>query len=528
MFSIFFRGYIYLLALLTILENINSKNEKNIILNQYEYELNISKFDLSILNLNIELYNMKYSLMAYINDSNFKLNELFSFYSPYYNHFWLFYISDIDIYSQIISKYKCINDYMIIYGIIIPKSLKNKISSQFNELSPSIFYIEDNFTIFLEESDFRKNDKIIYYSFDLIKPISRYPEIYLLITSLLFVLINCIILMFWNIAYRITKDEYITSIQKYCNMLPYFNLILSISLLIKCLYIKGKDPFLYYEYMATIDTIFISINSFSKILVWYFILMISTGWKIAIQTISRKIRIFYLKMIIFIFLMTCIDITIYYIKENAYNNLCEIKDIVFYLIITLIILKEIRNTMKLLFKKLHYAETLMPEFSEGLLFKIKIFKQLKAIIIIYPIIFIIIFIIHKIIPVKYRSTCLKFIDYYFCDIILLMNLLKIFGPKELPPNYDVDFAKDLENDSGKIYKLSIQTNNEGRVLFNPIDKKETLKIKQKKLPIVIFGPSLSDNNNLSFNKYNFFIKTDNNDKEDINKLYSILELGFSE
>ena len=76
--------------------------------------------------------------------------------------------------------------------------------------------------------------------------------------------------------------------------------------------------------------------------------------------------------------------------------------------------------------------------------------------------------------------------------------------------------------------MSIQTNNEGRVLFNPIDKKETLKIKQKKLPIVIFGPSLSDNNNLSFNKYNFFIKTDNDDKEDINKLYSILELGFSE
>ena len=528
MFSFFLHGYIYILILFSILENVNSKNfERKIILNQYEYELNISQFDLSILNLNIELYNMKYSLMAYINDSNFKLNELFSFYSPYYNHFWLFYISDIDIYSKIISKYKCINDYMRIYGIIIPKSLKDKISNQFNELSPSVFYIEDNLTNFLEESDFRKNDKIIYYSFDLIKPINRYPEIYIFITSLLFVLINCIILIFWNIFYRISKDEYITSIQKYCNMLPYFNIILSISLLIKCLYIKGKDPFLHYEYMATIDTIFISINSFSKILIWYFLLMISTGWKIAIQTISRKIRIFYLKMIIIIFLMTSIDIAIYYIKENAYKNYCEIKDIVFYLIISLIILKEIKKTLKLLFKKLHYAETLIPEFSEGLLFKIKIFKQLKIIIIIYPIIFIVIFIIHKIIPVNYRSTCLKFIDYYFCDIILLMYLLIIFGPKELPRNYDVDFAKDLEDDSGKIYRLSIQINNEGRVLFNPIDKKEALKIKQKKLPIVIFGPSFSDNNNLSFNKYNFFIKIDNDDK-DINKLYSTLELGFSE
>ena len=134
MFPFFlYKNNIYLLIILAIIGNINTTNEKKVILNQFEYELNISKYNLTILNLNIELYNMKYSLMAYINDSNFKFDDIFTFYSPYYNHFWLFYISDINVFNQIISKYKCINDYMIIYGIIIPKNIKNKIPKEFNK-----------------------------------------------------------------------------------------------------------------------------------------------------------------------------------------------------------------------------------------------------------------------------------------------------------------------------------------------------------------------------------------------------------
>ena len=147
----------------------------------------------------------------------------------------------------------------------------------------------------MEESDFRKNDKISYYSFDLEKPIRRYPETYFLISSLLFTFISCIILMFWNIIYRITKDEYITSIQKYCNMLPYLNLIQSIALLIKCLYIKGKDPYLHYAYMNSIDTIYILINSIEKIIIWYFLLSLKY-----LGNINIKID--------FLILLNCINI----------------------------------------------------------------------------------------------------------------------------------------------------------------------------------------------------------------------------
>ena len=527
MFSKFYYKYLYIFIVFFSIIEIISNNENIVILNQYEYELNISKYNLTVLNLNKEIYNMKYSLMAYINDSNINKEKIFSYYTPYYNHFWLFFITDIKIFNQMISKYKCVNDYMIIYGIIVPKSLTPKLPKSFNTISPPIFYIDDSYTNNMKESDFRNNDKILYYSFDTEMPISRYPELYFLISSSLLFCISCFIVIFWHILYRITKAEYITSIQKYCNLFLYLNLILSILLLTKCLYIKGKDPYLHYEYMSTIDTIYITMSSIFKILIWYLLLMISTGWKIAIQTLSRKMQIFYIKMISFLFLMTCIDITIYNINENAFNSFCEIKNIIFYIITTKIILNEIKKTIKLLFKKLHYAQTLIPEFSEGLLFKIKIFKQLKFIIYSYPVKYVIIFLIHLMIPDKYDSTCLKFVDYYYIDLILLIDIVIIFSPKTLPKNYEVDFAKDLEDDSGKIYKLTIEKNEDGTVIFNPLNKKEIKTIQKKKIPIVIFGPSTYGNNNIPFNEYNFLINSVD-DEKDINKLYSTLEIGFSE
>ena len=82
---------------------------KEIILNKYEYEVNISKYYLTVLNLNTELYDMKYSLMAYINDDNYEEN-LFNYYTPFYNHFWLFFISDLKILNQILNTYSSKSD----------------------------------------------------------------------------------------------------------------------------------------------------------------------------------------------------------------------------------------------------------------------------------------------------------------------------------------------------------------------------------------------------------------------------------
>ena len=524
--SIFFK-YIFIIISFFKYKCINSEGFTEIILNKYEYEINVSKYDLTILNLNTELYDMKYSLMAYINDTNLDEN-LFKYYTPFYNHYWLFYVSDIKIYEEILKRYKSKNDYMTLYGIIIPKNLKNKLNSHFNKLFPSIFYVDDNFSTYLEESDFRINDKMVYFSFDTEKPISRYPEKYFIILSLLIFSLSGIILLFWYIFYKVSKNKNITLIQKYCNIFPLLNLILSIVLLIKCLYIRGKDPYLHYEYMPTIDTIFLSLNTIFKCSFWILLLMFATGWKIAIQTISSKILLYYFKFGIIIFLILSMDIVIYNINEKSYNKYCEIINMFFIIIISIIILKKINATVKLLYKKLYYAQTLIPEFTEGLLFKLNLFSKIKVMVIIYPIPNIILFFIHIFLPEIYVSICLKFINYFFINMVFLINLLIILGPKSLPKNYDVDFAKDLEDDPGKIYKLKVSLNSEGELIFNDLTKSEIGIIKKKNIPILVFGPMQNQNKNNSYiYRYHFFINSVDDDK-DINGLFTNLQIGFYE
>ena len=60
--SIFFK-YIFIIISFFKYKCINSEGFTEIILNKYEYEINVSKYDLTILNLNTELYDMKYSLI---------------------------------------------------------------------------------------------------------------------------------------------------------------------------------------------------------------------------------------------------------------------------------------------------------------------------------------------------------------------------------------------------------------------------------------------------------------------------------
>ena len=113
-------------------------------------------------------------------------------------------------------------------------------------------------------------------------------------------------------------------------------------------------------------------------------------------------------------------------------------------------------------------------------------------------------------------------------MIFLTLLLIVLGPRALPKNYDVDFAKDLEDDPGKIYKLNISLNLEGDIIYKDLRQKDITKIKKKKLPIIIFGPSPNQNKNNSFvepNKNVFLIKNIDEEK-DITRFFTNLQIGF--
>ena len=175
---------------------------------------------------------------------------------------------------------------------------------------------------------------------------------------------------------------------------PPLNLFLSVVLLIKYWYIRGKDPYYHYEYMQTIDTIYLSINSIYRFALMNLLIIFSKGWKIVIETISKKILLYYFKMDILIFGILLIDILLYKISEKYYNRYFEIIILVFILLMVVLILRKINSTEKLLYKKLYYAQTLIPEFVESLLFKLKISHRVKLILITYPIANLLLILIH--------------------------------------------------------------------------------------------------------------------------------------
>ena len=225
---------------------------------------------------------------------------------------------------------------------------------------------------------------------------------------------------------------------------------------------------------------------------------------------------------ILIFVILSIDILLYNVSEKSYNKYCEIINIVFLIIITILILRKINNTVKLLYKKLYYAQTLIPDFIDALLFKLRIFHKAKVTVIIYPIANLLLLLIHIFIPDIYVSVFLKFIDYYFLNLIFL-DYMKLLIIK------NIDFAKDLENDPGKIFKLKISLNSDGEIIHNDLKQKDITKIKKKKLPIIIFGPSTIHNksNYLEMNR-NIFLINSVDDEKDINRFYTNLQIGFYE
>mgnify|MGYP007101932425 FL=1 len=113
-------------------------------------------------------------------------------------------------------------------------------------------------------------------------------------------------------------------------------------------------------------------------------------------------------------------------------------------------------------------------------------------------------------------------------MLYLINILIVFRPRTLPKNYDVDFAKDLEDDPGKIYKLKIELNSDGEVIDNDLTYNEIRKIKKKRIPIVVLGPIFNqEKNNNNFEQQHIFINSVDNDK-DMNRIYTNLNIGFYE
>lgn len=508
--------YFIFLAFIISINSSSLKKDDKLYLIHVEYQYNITKFDFQILNReDAEINEFLSSRIAFMNDSDSD-KVIFDLYCNYINKYWLFLVNSTDVANKLLEKEDYQKNEIYVNGIIIPKSLNFTIQTKNNKNKKiPIFIVDDNLTEYLYSNDIRNMEKNIYYIFELKRAIGNYPELYLLLVSIVCLVISIALFTYWKITMKRTRHIYVLTIHRFLFSIPFFIFLLSISLLIKAIDIKGQDPYREYESSVYIDTALITLDAIYRTLLWFLILLLSCGYKISIQSLSREDLKFLMKMFLIIYISMCLDQIIDSASTGIWVfHLSEIKNLIFYVAMIFLMLKKIRKSIFFLERKLYYARALSLEYVEALVFKINLINKFKFMLYSFLAVYILFIFIHKVLVYPYDTTLLEVYNYSIVDIYLSIYFLFLLRPRELPPNFNIDFGNDIEGDIGIVYKAFLPKYNEinGKKENN---QKELSAFKGKNMPILILGPCLSNYNNNGEEEYS------------INNYINNVEIGFS-
>ena len=498
-----------ILIILTLILTINSsmlKEDDKLFLIQTEYQFNITKFNVTVLNKDeAQINDHLFSSLAFMNNTDSD-NIIFDLYSNYINKYWIFLVNSSEVANQLLLKEDYKKNELTINGIIIPKRLNYEMPKENNNKNIPIIIVDDNYTDFLDSYDIRNINKHIYFIFEIKRAIPNYPETYLLIIAILSLLISIALFVYWKILMKKTRHIYVLSIHKFMLAIPFFIFLLSISLLIKAVDIKGQDPYRENEGSVYIDTALTTLDAIYRTILWFLILLMCCGWKISIQNLGREDLKFLMKMFLVIYIAMCLDQIIDSASTGIWVfHLSEIKNFIFYIWMIYLVLKKIRLTVVFLERRLYYARALSLEYVEALVYKINLINKFKLMLFIFLVLFLIFVFIHKVIIYSYDTTLLELYNYTIIDIYLSIYFLYLLRPKELPPNFNVDFGNDIEGDIGLVYKAFLPKYKDVKDLKEN-SKKELSSCKGKNIPILVLGPCLShysqgDEANNSINNY---------------------------
>ena len=491
-------NYCFIL-ILTIILSINSsvlKENDELFLIQVEYQYNITKFNVSVLNRNeAEINDYLSSRIAFMNGS--KSDDLiFDLYSNYINKYWLFLVNSTDVANKLLLKEDYKKNELYINGIIVPRSLNYEMPKENNNKKIPVFVVENNYTDYLKDLDIRNMKKHTYFLFEIKRAISSYPETYLLIIAILTLLIGLGLNAYWKVLLMQVRFIYILSIHKFLFSIPFFITLVSLALVVKAIDIRGQDPYREYDGSVYIDTALITLNAIFRTLLWFLILLICCGWRILIQNFTREQLRFFMKMFLIIYICMCLDQIIDSASKGIWVfHLSEIKNIVFYAWMLYLILERIKKNVNFLERRLYYARALSLEYVEALEYKINLINKFKMMLYSNIGFYLVFLFIHKVIVYPYDTSLLEVYDYYMVDLFLSIYFLYLLRPQTLPSNFNADLGfNENEKDIGNIYKAllpkycdinNIQKNN----------KEQLLSFKGKRIPILVLGPCVSHYNN---------------------------------
>ena len=486
--------YFVILILIIILTSVNSsvlKDNDKLYLIQVEYGYNITNFELSVLNVDdSEINDNLASRIAFMNGSSCD-DEIFDLYSTYINKYWIFLVNSTSVADSLLERDDYKKNELYINGIIVPQSLNYTMPSKNNNKKIPIFIVKDNITEKLSTYDIRNMNKHIYFLFEIKRNISSYPEMYFLIVSIILLISSFALIIYWKVRMKSLAGINILPIHKFLFLIPFFAFFLSITLLVKAINIRGKDPNREYDDSIYVDTAMITISAIYKSILWFIILLLGYGWNIIRKNCGRDGCKKILKWCVVIYVLMCLDQIVDSTGVMAWVfHLSEIKNIAFYALMLFYLLRKINEAVKFLEKKLEYVRVFGPENAEAVIFKIKLVKKMKIMMYSYVALYLVVMLIHKVAVLSYDTTLLEIFDYNIVDLYLVLHLLYIFRPQQLPPNFNVDLGDNFDEDIGLIYKAFLPKYQLVNEIFKE-NEKNIKKIKDKNIPILVLGPCLN-------------------------------------
>ena len=510
--SILIKLILFILLIYSISTTILKDND-TISLVYYEYNFTEKEISLFLLNRDIPITEEEEYHLACVQNEN-DIRDIMNFYSIYFNRIWIFFSCDKTIINKLIN-YDYDEEKLQCKGIIFPKGIQSEIEENIDKYNGiPMFAIEDNYTDIMVQWDLRNMNKNIFFTYKINFANDTFPFVYLLILSIILLTLGFILVIRWRIGLKTLDAIHILHIHDLGIILIYINVIICITMFLLSFLLNGQSIY-HLSAGAQIFTFFIALfDILHRTFLWLLMILISCGWTISMEQLNDQSCNLFIKMYIFLFIVFTPDqILDSYIDPIWTLNISEIKNFIIYSFLLVLIVKNIRKNIIFLKRRLNYARLYSPVHLEALNYKIKVFNQLLFLNIGYIVVYSLAVILHKTIFYKWDESKLELYDYLAIEFIFAFILFTILRPKRLPPNYHIDFGDDLDAGNDNIYNYNLPKYSEMHLKYRDPSKKEIESCKKDDTPILIIGPTNSE---------------DNIDDNNLNKYFLELNIGFLE
>lgn len=509
------KSNLLILLILNIIKYIYLK-DSNVSLIIYDNSYIKETYNLSILNKDDAIISTNPAKLAYITDINNTDSVIFNYYSKYYNRIWVFYISNLRELSKVLSKdFEDID--ITITGIIIPKSLNYQITYENNQnnIIP-IIEIDDKLNKVMEEYDIRVDNRNTYFVIKLINNLEL-PIGYLIFFSIFALIYSIFISLYWNIVGKRVGPNYIFNYHDKIKYVFCAHIFLALTLVFKTISIIRIEN---HDLTVTVEISLILSCSFFKSILWFLIYLIAYGWCVCFQDLLISEQKKLLRLLLFIIVTFWLgDLLEKYCGKLWVFRPTEIKNLILYSFLTFIIVRNINKNKNFLNRKYNYALTLLPDYVDGILAKIKLLSNLKTFVLSYIPLYIINILIHKLFLYDYDSSLLLIYNFLIPDFILEFLFVFLMRPKIVPAFYDVDLGDIFNEIEGNTFKCDLP-NFDDRFDYD----EDIISVNKKvydtdEIPIVVIGPYNDINNSFISDKSDII-------ENDLNKYFSKINIGY--